>query len=47
MKSKKTIDSKKGDYLEGMATNLCPELCQSLLAASREYTPKHKKNMEK
>ena len=33
--------------MEGMATNLCPELRQSLTEASREYAPKHKKNMEK
>ena len=33
-KSKKTIDSKKRDYLEGMATNLFPELLQSLTVAS-------------
>ena len=46
-KSKKKIDSKKGAYLEGTATNLCPELCQSLAASSREYAPKHKKNVEK
>ena len=45
--SKKTIDSNKGAYSEGMVTNLCPEICQSLTAASRKYAPKHKKNMEK
>ena len=38
-KFKKTIDSKKGAYSEGTATNLCPELYQSLTAASREYAP--------
>ena len=41
--SKKTIDSKKGVYLEGTATIFCPELRLSLPAASREYVPKHKK----
>ena len=46
-KSKKTIDSKKGAYSEGTDTNLCPELRQSLTVASREYAPKHKKNMDK
>ena len=46
-KSKNTIDSKKGAYSEGTATNLCPELRQSLMAASRKYAPKHKKNVEK
>ena len=45
--NKKTIESNKGAYSEGNATNLCPELRQSLTAASREYAPKHKKNMEK
>ena len=43
----KTIDSKKESYSEGTPTNLCPEIHQSLAAASREYVPKHKKNMEK
>ena len=46
-KSKKTIESKKGAYLEGTSTNFCSELRQSLEAASMEYSPKHKKNMEK
>ena len=46
-KYKKTIDSNKGACLEGTATFFPPELCQSLTAASREYAPKHKKNMEK
>ena len=46
-KSKKKIDSKKGAYLEGTASHLCPELRQSLSAASMEYAPKHKNNMEK
>ena len=46
-KSNKTIDSKKGGYLEGTATNVCPDLHQSLTSAYREYTPKHKNNMEK
>ena len=46
-KSKKTIDSKKGAYLEGTATNLCPELHQSLGASSKKYALKNKKNMEK
>ena len=45
--SKKTIYSKKGACLEVTAKHFYPELCQSLTAASREYTPKHKKNMEK
>ena len=45
-KYKKMIDSKKGAYSEGTATNLCP-LRQYLMAASREYAPKHNKNMEK
>ena len=45
--SKKIIDSKKGAYSEGTTTSLCPELRQSLTSASREYTPKHKKNMDK
>ena len=46
-KSKKKIDSKKGAYLEGTATNLCSELRQSLTTASREYARKHNKNMDK
>ena len=46
-KPKKNIDSKKGAYSEGTATIFFPELRQSLTAASREYTLKHKKNMEK
>ena len=46
-KTKKTIDSKEGDYSEGTATHLCPELHQSLTVTSREYAPKHKKNMGK
>ena len=46
-KSKKTIDSKKGDYSKGTAKNLCPDLRKSLTEASRECAPKHKKNMEK
>ena len=33
--------------MEGMATNLCPKLRQSLKESSREYVPKHKKNTEK
>ena len=41
------INSKKGVYSEVTATNLYPELRQSLMAASREYVLKHKKNMEK
>ena len=45
--SKKTIESKKGDYSECTATISPPELRQSLMAASREYLPKHKKNTEK
>ena len=45
-KSKKIIYSKKGVYSEGKATNLCPELRQSLTEASMEYVPKHKKNMK-
>ena len=45
--SKKTIDSEKGAYSEGTVTNLFPELHLSQTAASREYTPKHKKNTEK
>ena len=44
-KYKKTIDSNKGAYLEGTATFFCPELCQSLTAASSEYAPKHKNTM--
>ena len=46
-KYKKTIDSNKGAYLEGMATFFCPELCQSLTAASKEYATKHNNNMYK
>ena len=44
---KKKIDSKKGAYSEGTATNLRPELRQYLTAASREYAPNHKNNMDK
>ena len=33
--------------MEGTATNVCPDLRQSLTAASREYASKHKKNTEK
>ena len=47
LKSKKKIDSKKGAYSKGTGTNLCPELRQSLTAASSEYAQKHKKNTEK
>ena len=46
-KYKKTIDSKKGAYSEGKDTMFNPELRQYLTAASREYAPNHKKNMEK
>ena len=31
----------------GTATNLCPDLRQSLTEKSREYAPNHKKNIEK
>ena len=47
LKSKKNVDYKKGAYLEGTTKNLCPDLCQSLAAASKEYALKHKKNTDK